>query len=212
MKTAMMWLGYLAMTAGAIGAIVRYFHLELTIRPELVELKREHNVAIRELKSLRSSINETDILRGAMALVPGEIVHIQRDLLIPYDADRKLVLNIGLAGHTFNLKLGFHKNADGVYEGMVSQGVFPFPHGGAVALPPAVSDAVIWLNSADRLDLKSHAPQHIARSGEGVTTRIGAGIEGVYDIYVVIEENDPSRRSVQVAVVAVIPPENTQSE
>jgi len=184
------------------------------IKERAERLQIELRDARRERDELQQSVDDTDALLKAIALIPGEIRQISRDIFISYDEDSSSLITQVVDGQKFQWRISVKQEEDGSYSGMVGHRLFGSSLLAAddkeneeakklfSAMRSGIDQMGLFLNAADRIDLSSRDPQQIA-SAESLSSMHPPPENGL-EIYLVIERNEDQNRRWRCALIATM--------
>ncbi len=116
---------------GLILLAINYYEARFVQVPQLTQrvekLETDLNMTREARDNLKHSIGETGVLRRAMALVPGDIRQITRDVYISYDESTPSTIT-QTDDQTFQWKVRIKQEENSRYSGFIGHRLWGFPN------------------------------------------------------------------------------------
>ena len=210
----------IAIAWALIWVAIDYYDARVIQVPQLGKkvdkLETDLQAAVVARETLQQSIAETDVLRLAIALIPGDIRQISRNAYISYAESTPSIITQHIEAQSFQWRVQIKQEESGRYSGLVGYRIWGLPtDGGEESNDPEIEklqasmreywrNLGLFINAAERIDLGSHEPQLLARTSDGLST-LGPTPDQQYEIYIVIEKNQDENRRWRCALIATMP-------
>lgn len=202
---------------GLIWLAIDYYAARFTKVPQLTQkvekLELDLDAALKARDDVIQSIADTDALRRAIALVPGDIRQITRNVHISYDESATSTITQTIDAQTFQWRVRIKQEENGRYSGFVGHRLWGVPNDLPdtsndpeqkemfEAMQKGIQDMGIFINAAERIDLGSREPQLLAHTNPTLST-LESTPDQFYEIYIVIEKNEDESRRWRCALIA----------